>query len=58
MAQRPYSFDFVLNAVLNGGFSGTFNKAQQEFMRPGNESKNLQAIQRDVAAYQKMMEVC
>ena len=54
MAQRQYSFDFVLNAVLNGGFSGTFTKAQQEFMRLGNEIKNLQAIQRDVAAYQKL----
>ena len=53
MAQRQYSFDFVLNAVLNGGFSGTFTKAQQEFIRLGNEIKNLQAIQRDVAAYQK-----
>lgn len=53
MAQKQYSFDFVLNAVLNGGFSGTFTKAQQEFIRLGNEIKNLQAIQRDVAAYQK-----
>lgn len=53
MAQKQYSFDFVLNAVLNGGFSGTFTKAQQEFIRLGNEIKNLEAIQRDVAAYQK-----
>ncbi|MBD5098125.1 MAG: phage tail tape measure protein [Clostridiales bacterium] len=53
MAQKQYSFDFVLNAVLNGGFSGTFTKAQQEFIRLGNEIKNLQAIQRDIAAYQK-----
>lgn len=53
MAQKQYSFDFILNAVLNGGFSGTFTKAQQEFVRLGNEIKNLQAIQRDVAAYQK-----
>ena len=53
MAQKQYSFDFVLNAVLNGGFSGTFNKAQQEFIRLGAEIKNLQAIQRDVKAYEK-----
>ncbi|NCE63020.1 phage tail tape measure protein [Pseudoflavonifractor sp. 524-17] len=53
MAQKQYSFDFVLNAVLNGGFSGTFTKAQQEFIRLGTEIKNLQAIQRDIAAYQK-----
>ena len=53
MAQKQYSFDFVLNAVLNGGFSGTFTKAQQEFVRLGTEIKNLQAIQRDVKAYEK-----
>ncbi len=53
MAQKQYSFDFVLNAVLNGGFSGTFTKAQQEFIRLGTEIKNLQAIQRDVKAYEK-----
>lgn len=53
MAQKQYSFDFVLNAVLNGGFSGTFTKAQQEFIRLGTEIKNLQAIQRDVKAYKK-----
>lgn len=53
MTQKQYSFDFVLNAVLNGGFSGTFTKAQQEFIRLGAEIKNLQAIQRDVKAYEK-----
>lgn len=53
MAQKQYSFDFVLNAVMNGGFSGTFTKAQQEFIRLGTEIKNLQAIQRDVNAYEK-----
>lgn len=53
MAQKQYSFDFVLNAMLNGGFSSTFSKAQQEFIKLGNEIKNLQAIQRDIASYQK-----
>lgn len=56
MSQKQYSFDFVLNAVLNGGFSSTFTKAQQEFIRLGNEIKNLQAIQRDIAAYQKQQQ--
>lgn len=56
MAQKQYSFDFVLNAVLNGGFSGVFTKAQQEFIRLGGEIKNLQAIQRDIAAYQKQQQ--
>ena len=40
MAQKRYSFDFVLNAVLNGGFSGTFTKAQQEFVRLGTEMRS------------------
>lgn len=53
MAQKQYSFDFVLNAVLNGGFSVTFTKAQQEFIKLGTEIKALQAIQRDVKAYDK-----
>lgn len=53
MAQKQYSFDFVLNAVLNGGFSAAFSKAQQEFIRLGTEIKNLQAIQRDVRAWEK-----
>lgn len=53
MAQKQYSFDFILNAVLNGGFSGTFTKAQQEFIRLGAEIKHLQEIQRDVKAYEK-----
>ncbi|WP_295759206.1 phage tail tape measure protein [uncultured Oscillibacter sp.] len=53
MAQKQYSFDFILNAVLNGGFSGTFTKAQQEFIRLGTEIKHLQEIQRDVKAYEK-----
>lgn len=53
MAQKQYAFDFVLNAMLNGGFMGTFSKAQQEFAKLGAEIKNLQALQRDIASYQK-----
>ncbi|MDE6456459.1 MAG: phage tail tape measure protein, partial [Dysosmobacter sp.] len=53
MAQKQHSFDFIINAVLNGGFSAVFTKAQQEFIRLGGEIKNLQAIQRDVKAYEK-----
>lgn len=53
MAQKQYAFDFVLNAMLNGGFSSTFSKAQQEFIKLGNEIKDLQALQRDIASYQK-----
>ncbi len=53
MAGKQYSFDFVLNAMLNGGFSATFTKAQQEFVKLGTEIKALQAVQRDISAYQK-----
>lgn len=51
--QRQYYYDFILNAVLNGGFSAVFTKAQQEFIRLGEEIKRLQTIQRDISAYQK-----
>jgi len=50
---HQYSFDFIVNAVINGGFSATFKKAQQEFIRLETEIKNLQAIQKDVKAYDK-----
>lgn len=54
MATRnTYTQDFVLNAVLNGGFKSVFTKAQQEFIKLGAEIKKLQEIQRDIASYQK-----
>lgn len=53
MARVQQTVDFIINAVLNGGFSSTFTEAQREFIRLGEEIKNLQAIQRDIGAYQK-----
>ncbi len=55
-SQRQYNFDFVLNAVMNGGFRGVFNEAQQKFVQLEQEIKNLQAIQRDISAYQKQTQ--
>ena len=34
---KEYRMEFLLNAQLNGGFSGAFTKAQQEFARLGKE---------------------
>ena len=56
MAQKTYTMDFVLNAVLNGGFSGVFSQAQQRFVQLGNEIKNLQSVQRDITSYQKQAQ--
>ena len=56
MAQKSYTMDFILNAVLNGGFSGVFSKAQQKFVQLGTEIKNLQGIQRDITSYQKQSQ--
>lgn len=51
--QRQHSIDFVINAMLNGGFSGVFSKAQNEFVRLGAEIKRLQSIQKDISSYQR-----
>lgn len=56
MAQKSYTMDFVLNAVLNGGFSGVFSQAQQKFVQLGTEVKNLQGIQRDITSYQRQSQ--
>ncbi len=44
---------FALTAPLNGGFSGTFSKAQSEFSRLGKEIQGLHKVQGDIASYQK-----
>lgn len=45
--------NFLLNAQMNGGFSNTFSKAQQEFARLGNEIQSVNRLQSDISAYQK-----
>ena len=35
--RKEYEMLFALNARMNGGFSGTFSKAQAEFSRLGRE---------------------
>ena len=50
---KSYEMLFALNARMNGGFSGTFSKAQAEFTRLGKEIQGLHRVQGDIASYQK-----
>lgn len=52
-SRKQYEMLFALNARMNGGFSGTFSKAQQEFSRLGKEIHDLHRLQGDVTSYQK-----
>ncbi len=52
-SRKEYELLFALNAQLNGGFSGTFSKAQSEFSRLGKEIQELHRLQNDIASYQK-----
>ena len=52
-SRKQYEMLFALNAKMNGGFSGIFSKAQQEFARLGREIHDLHRLQGDVVSYQK-----
>ena len=52
-SRKPYEMLFALNAQMNGSFSSTLSKAQQEFVRLGKEIQGLSKIQSDISAYQK-----
>lgn len=51
--QKQYEMLFRLNAQLNGGFTGTFSKAQAEYSKLGKEIRDLNKQQSDIASYQK-----
>jgi len=53
MAGKSHEMEFILNAALNGGFKGTMTKAQQEFVKLGNQIKTLNRAQSDISSYQK-----
>lgn len=55
-SRKEYEMLFALNAKMNGGFSGTFSKAQQEFSRLGKEIQGLHKVQGDIASYQKQQQ--
>ncbi len=50
---KTYEMLFALNARMNGGFSGTFSKAQAEFSRLGKEIQDLHRLQGDISSFQK-----
>ena len=52
-SRKEYEMLFALNARMNGGFSGTFSKAQAEFSRLGKEIQELHRIQGDISSFQK-----
>lgn len=51
--KKQYEMLFALNARLNGGFRGTFSRAQAEFTRLGKEIQSLHKVQNDISSYQK-----
>ena len=55
-SRKEYEMLFALNAKMNGGFSGTFSKAQQEFSRLGKEIQELHKVQGDINSYQKQQQ--
>ena len=52
-SKKEFEVLFALNARMNGGFSGTFSKAQAEFTRLGKEIQSLHRVQGDIASWQK-----
>lgn len=52
-SRKEYEMLFALNARMNGGFSNTFSKAQQEFSKLGKEIQELQRVQSNISSYQK-----
>ncbi len=54
--RRLFETQFAFNAVLNGGFKATLTEAQREFLRLGEEIKKVNAIQKDISAYQSLQK--
>lgn len=52
-SRKEYEMLFMLNAQMNGNFSGTFSKARSEFSRLGKEIQSLKSLQSDISSYQK-----
>ncbi len=52
-SRREYELLFQLNASLNGGFSASFQKAQQKIVELQREIDKLSKIQADIGAYEK-----
>lgn len=52
-SRREYEMNFLLQAQLNGAFSGTFSKAQAAVASMQKEIQALGKTQSDISAYQK-----
>lgn len=53
MARTVYDMMLQLKAELDGGFQGTFGKAQQQIVSMEREIQSLNKTQADITAYQK-----
>ena len=53
MAGKTYDMQFLLNAQLGGGYSGTFTKAQKAIVDMQREIQSLSKTQSDISAFQK-----
>lgn len=52
-SRKEYEMNFLLQAQLNGGFNGTFSKAQAAVASMQKEIQALGKTQSDISAYQK-----
>lgn len=52
-SRREYEMNFLLQAQLNGAFSGTFNKAQSAVASMQKEIQALGKTQSDISSFQK-----
>ena len=55
-SRREYEMLFQLSAQMNGNFSGTFGKAQQQILAFQKEIQELNKAQGDISAYQKQQQ--
>ena len=55
-SRKEYAMLFSLNAQLASGFTGTFNKAQQQLAGMQKEIQALNKTQSDIEAYQKQQQ--
>ena len=55
-SRREYDMLFQLSAQMNGNFTGTFGKAQQQILQFQKEIQELNKTQSDVSAYEKQQQ--
>ena len=55
-SRREYDMLFQLSAQMNGNFTGTFSKAQQQLLSFQKEIQELNRTQGDISAYEKQQQ--